>query len=71
MHQGALDRASMAHAMVTDEDLRANFRATFHDDSMRDVDRVVLERNGRLTFVRESDRRRPIEAASRERQSAT
>jgi uncharacterized membrane protein YcaP (DUF421 family) len=55
MRAGRLDRPGMARAMVSEEDLKANLRAVFHGETLRGVERVVLERNGRLTFVRSGD----------------
>jgi len=51
---GHVDRARIAQAMVSEEDLRANLRATLHKESLEGVTRVVLERDGALTFVREA-----------------
>ncbi|NUO88913.1 MAG: DUF421 domain-containing protein [Cupriavidus sp.] len=52
MRGGELDRERLRGAMLTEEDLRANLRATLQTDSFNDLGRVVLERDGKVTFVR-------------------
>ncbi|MDQ0142309.1 DUF421 domain-containing protein [Cupriavidus necator] len=52
MRAGELDRERMTRAMLTEEDLKANLRATLQTDSFDDLGRVVLERDGKVTFVR-------------------
>lgn len=49
---GTLDRALQRHAMISEEDLHANLRATLQAESLEDIERGVLERDGHLTFVR-------------------
>jgi uncharacterized membrane protein YcaP (DUF421 family) len=52
MRAGELDRERISRAMLTEEDLKANLRETLQTDSFDDLSRVVLERDGKLTFVR-------------------
>ena len=52
MREGELDRQRLRGAMLTEEDLRANLRATLQTDRFDDLSRVVLERDGKVTFVR-------------------
>lgn len=54
LSQGELDRGRVSRAMLTEEDLKANLRATLQTDSFADLTRVVLERDGKVTFVRRS-----------------
>ncbi|TDF65526.1 DUF421 domain-containing protein [Cupriavidus sp. L7L] len=59
LHQGQLDRKRIGRAMLTEEDLKANLRATLQTDSFADLTRVVLERDGKVTFVRRSKEDEP------------
>ena len=52
LREGELDRERVSHAMLTEEDLKANLRATLQTDSFDDLTRVVLERDGKVTFVK-------------------
>jgi uncharacterized membrane protein YcaP (DUF421 family) len=52
LRQGELDRERASRAMLTEEDLKANLRETLQTDSFDNLSRVVLERNGKVTFVR-------------------
>lgn len=54
IENGHVDRARIAQAMVSEEDLKANLRATLQKETLEGVSRVVLERDGALTFVRET-----------------
>ncbi len=51
LHAGQLDPMAMRRAMVSAEDLKASLRATLQCESHRDIDRIVVERNGKVTFV--------------------
>ncbi|BDB27654.1 DUF421 domain-containing protein [Cupriavidus sp. TA19] len=53
LSQGELDSGRVRRAMLTEEDLQANLRATLQTDSFADLTRVVLERDGKVTFVRQ------------------
>ncbi|WP_231942571.1 DUF421 domain-containing protein [Cupriavidus taiwanensis] len=55
MRAGELDGERLRGAMLTEEDLKANLRATLQTDSFDDLSRVVLERDGKVTFVRARD----------------
>ncbi|WP_427306354.1 DUF421 domain-containing protein [Cupriavidus sp. H39] len=64
MRSGELDRERIRGAMLTEEDLKANLRATLQTDSFDDLRRVVLERDGKVTFVR-AQRAEPASAPPR------
>ncbi len=49
---GQLDPVAMRRAMLSEEDLKANLRATLQSESLVDIDRIVVERNGKVTFVK-------------------
>ncbi|WP_211948418.1 DUF421 domain-containing protein [Cupriavidus yeoncheonensis] len=54
VEHGEIDRARIAQAMVSEEDLKASLRASLQAETLEGVTRVVLERSGDLTFVRET-----------------
>ncbi|MBP0619557.1 DUF421 domain-containing protein [Cupriavidus consociatus] len=54
LSRGELDRERISRAMLTEEDLKASLRASLQSDSFSGLARVVLERDGKVTFVRRS-----------------
>lgn len=64
MDHGELDQERVGRALITQEDLRSNLRATLQTETLAGVSRVVLERDGKLTFVRETQEKHPRRAAS-------
>lgn len=64
LRQGELDRERVSRAMLTEEDLKANLRASLQTDSFDDLSRVVLERDGKVTFVRAHKGRAPAQGRS-------
>lgn len=65
LKHGNLDRSAMQHAMLGEEDLAANIRASLQSDSLADVERIVVERNGTVTFVKRSKEKSADQAGSR------
>ncbi|CAG2150737.1 DUF421 domain-containing protein [Cupriavidus numazuensis] len=59
LKDGNVDHARVAQAMVSEEDLKANLRSSLQAETLEGISRVVLERNGVLTFVREKNKRGP------------
>ncbi|KAF7964033.1 hypothetical protein AWV80_02985 [Cupriavidus sp. UYMU48A] len=57
LKDGEIDDTRVAEAMISREDLKANLRSSLQAETLEGVSRVVLERNGVLTFVREKHRR--------------
>jgi uncharacterized membrane protein YcaP (DUF421 family) len=55
LHDGALDPKAAKHGMISREDLAANVRASLQTESLDGIERVVLERDGKLSFVRDDD----------------
>lgn len=52
LRHGHLDDDRMRKTMITREDVLSNLRNSLHAETLADVERVVLERDGKLTFVR-------------------
>lgn len=66
---GKLDRERLHRAMISEEDLHANLRATLQAESLEGIERVVLERDGHLTFVRApQEEQHPDKAARQKKQ---
>ncbi|WP_455287843.1 DUF421 domain-containing protein [Cupriavidus necator] len=64
LSEGELDRQRVIRGMLTEEDLKANLRATLQTDSFDNLSRVVLERDGKVTFVRAHKARHPAPGRS-------
>lgn len=58
VHHGQIDRVAMRHALVTGRNLQEAVRQTLGDKAIADVQRAVLERDGKLTIIGEPPRRR-------------
>lgn len=58
LRAGTIDATSMRRAMIGEEDLKANLRATPQSESLVDVKRVVVECHGKMTFGKEMGRDR-------------
>lgn len=52
LRAGRIDEHAMRHAMLSQEDLRSNLRGSLKSESLDDVERIVVERNGEVTFVK-------------------
>jgi uncharacterized membrane protein YcaP (DUF421 family) len=59
LREGELDRERASRAMLAEEDLKANLREALQTDSFDDLSRVVVERDGKVTFVRAHKDREP------------
>lgn len=58
VHHGQIDWVAMRHALVTGRNLQEAVRQTLGDKAIADVQRAVLERDGKLTIIGEPSRRR-------------
>ncbi|WP_109584632.1 DUF421 domain-containing protein [Cupriavidus plantarum] len=52
---GRIDQDAMRRAMLSAEDLQANLRASLQSESLAGIQRIVVERNGKVTFVRRQE----------------
>ena len=54
LSKGALDRDAIARTEISARDLAANLRESLQTESLSGVDRIVVERDGKISFVRRS-----------------
>lgn len=49
---GKVDEAARLRPLLSREDLQANLRASLQSESLGEVERIVVERSGKITFVK-------------------
>jgi uncharacterized membrane protein YcaP (DUF421 family) len=54
LRAGRIDERAMQRAMLSWEDLQASLRASMQSESLDGIERIVVERNGKVTFVKRS-----------------
>ena len=57
LSNGELDRNAIAHTEISDEDLASSMRQSLQTETQSGVKRIVVERNGKISFVRQSQAR--------------
>ncbi|MFJ1259776.1 DUF421 domain-containing protein [Cupriavidus sp. CuC1] len=54
LSKGTLDHDALARTEISERDLAANLRESLQTESLSGVDRIVVERDGKISFVRRS-----------------
>ncbi|WP_420995627.1 DUF421 domain-containing protein [Cupriavidus sp. 30B13] len=52
LRDGRLDPEAVRRALISQEDLATNIRGSLHSESTDDIARIVVERDGTVSFVR-------------------
>ncbi|QOT81915.1 DUF421 domain-containing protein [Cupriavidus basilensis] len=55
LSKGTLDRDALARTEISERDLAANLRESLQTESLSGVDRIVVERDGKISFVRRAN----------------